>query len=57
MQHVFPVYTQEKECHDCYKCVRQCPVKAIRVVNERAYIVPEVSRPMPAKAAASRSAR
>ncbi|MCC8181086.1 MAG: 4Fe-4S binding protein [Planctomycetes bacterium] len=41
MQHVFPVYTQEKECHDCYKCVRQCPVKAIRVVNERAYIVPE----------------
>lgn len=41
MQHVFPVYTQEKECHDCYKCVRQCPVKAIRVVNERAHIVPE----------------
>ena len=41
MQHVFPVYTQEKECHDCYKCVRQCPVKAIRVIQERAYIVPE----------------
>ncbi len=39
MERLFPVYTQEKECHDCYKCVRQCPVKAIRVENERAYIV------------------
>ncbi|MCC8190317.1 MAG: 4Fe-4S binding protein [Planctomycetes bacterium] len=41
MQHLFPVYTQETECQDCYKCVRECPVKAIRVENERAYIVAE----------------
>ena len=41
MQRLFPVYTQETECQDCYKCVRECPVKAIRVENERAYIVAE----------------
>ena len=28
-----PVYTTENECQDCYKCVRHCPVKAIRIVN------------------------
>ncbi|MCD8352005.1 MAG: 4Fe-4S binding protein [Planctomycetaceae bacterium] len=39
MERLFPVYTQEKVCQDCYKCVRECPVKAIRVENERAYIV------------------
>ncbi|MDR1519178.1 MAG: 4Fe-4S binding protein, partial [Planctomycetota bacterium] len=41
MERLFPVYTQETECHDCYKCVRQCPVKAIRVENERAKVAPE----------------
>lgn len=41
MEHLFPVYTQEKECHDCYKCVRECPVKAIRVENEHAYVASE----------------
>ncbi len=41
MERLFPVYTQETECQDCYKCVRECPVKAIRVENERAFIVPE----------------
>ncbi len=39
MKSLFPVYTQEKDCHDCYKCVRQCPVKAIRVENGRACVV------------------
>ena len=28
-----PVYTTENECQDCYKCVRHCPVKAIRIVD------------------------
>lgn len=28
-------------CKDCYKCVRYCPVKAIRVVNGHAEVVPE----------------
>lgn len=26
-------------CKNCYKCVRACPVKAIRILNERAEIV------------------
>ena len=26
-------------CKNCYKCVRACPVKAIRVLNERAEII------------------
>lgn len=41
MERLFPVYTSEKVCQDCYKCVRECPVKAIRVENEHAYIVSE----------------
>ncbi len=41
MERLFPVYTQETECQDCYKCVRECPVKAIKVENDRAYIVAE----------------
>ena len=31
-----PVYTIENECQDCYKCVRHCHCKAIRIVNGRA---------------------
>ncbi len=34
-----PVYTLENECHDCYKCVRQCSVKAIRVKNGHASVI------------------
>jgi len=26
-----PIYTEKRECQDCYKCVRNCPVKAIKV--------------------------
>ena len=26
-----PIYTEKRECQDCYKCIRECPVKAIRV--------------------------
>ena len=36
-----PVYTIENECQDCYKCVRHCPVKAIRIVNGKASVIPE----------------
>ncbi len=39
MPRLFPVYTQETVCHDCYKCVRECPVKAIRVENGHARVV------------------
>ncbi|WP_201258045.1 [Fe-Fe] hydrogenase large subunit C-terminal domain-containing protein [Syntrophotalea acetylenivorans] len=36
-----PVYTAENECQDCSKCVRYCPVKAIKVTDGQARIVPE----------------
>ncbi len=32
------IYTEETECRDCYKCVRSCPVKAIRVQDNHALI-------------------
>ncbi len=28
-------------CRDCYRCLRECPVKAIRIVNHQARIIPE----------------
>lgn len=34
-----PVYTLINECHDCYKCVRQCPVKAIKIENGHASVL------------------
>lgn len=37
-----PIYTEETECQDCYKCIRQCPVKAIRVENGHAQIISEL---------------
>lgn len=36
-----PVYTEKTECQDCAKCVRNCPVKAIKMENSSAAIVPE----------------
>jgi iron only hydrogenase large subunit-like protein len=37
-----PVFTRFADCQDCYKCVRGCPVKAIRVENHHASIIPEL---------------
>ena len=37
---LYPVYTVPEECRDCYKCVRHCPVKAIGVKDDHAYIMP-----------------
>lgn len=34
----YPIYTEKTECQDCYKCVRHCPVKAIRVEEFHATI-------------------
>ncbi len=42
MDRQYPIYTVETECQDCYKCVRHCPVKAIRIVNGHANAVPEL---------------
>lgn len=36
-----PVYTEPENCQDCYKCIRECPVKAIRVEGNKASIIDE----------------
>ena len=36
-----PVYTTENECQDCYKCVRHCHCKAIRIVDGKASVIAE----------------
>lgn len=35
------VYTLTNECHDCYRCIRECPVKAIKIENGHASVIPE----------------
>ena len=37
-----PVYTIVNECQDCCKCVRHCPSKAIKVVDGRASVIPDL---------------
>jgi iron only hydrogenase large subunit-like protein len=37
-----PIFTEKRECQDCYKCVRNCPVKAIKVEGGYASVVPEL---------------
>jgi iron only hydrogenase large subunit-like protein/uncharacterized Fe-S cluster-containing protein len=32
------IYTQKANCQDCYRCVRFCPVKAIRIAGGQAQI-------------------
>jgi len=32
------IYTNENDCQDCYKCVRNCPVNAISMVDSHASI-------------------
>lgn len=38
LQHV--VYTNKAQCRDCYRCVRMCPVKAIRMDQGQAHVEP-----------------
>jgi len=35
------VYTNKAECRDCYRCLRVCPVKAIRMDNGQASVDPD----------------
>lgn len=35
------MYTVKNRCRVCYTCVRECPVKAIKIINGQAEIVPE----------------
>ncbi len=39
MNKVFPVYTLKNECSDCYKCVRNCFVKAIKIESGHASVI------------------
>ena len=39
MNKIFPVYTLKNECSDCYKCVRQCYVKAIKIESGHASVI------------------
>ncbi|MDR0503756.1 MAG: 4Fe-4S binding protein [Treponema sp.] len=36
-----PVHTVYEKCLDCYKCIRMCPVKAIKVIKGQAHIMYE----------------
>ncbi len=58
------IVTNPAQCRDCYRCVRNCDVKAIRVKDHQAQIVPELCiicgtcvRVCPQKAKSIRSAR
>jgi len=42
MDRTYPIYTVETECQDCYKCLRECPVKAIKVEKGHASVLPEL---------------
>ena len=42
MNHGYPIFTAEAECQDCFKCVRGCPVKAIKVEDGHASVMPEL---------------
>lgn len=42
MNFLNPIFTEKGECQDCYKCVRHCPVKAIKVEGGVASVIPEL---------------
>ena len=39
MNPLHPIYTERTECQDCYKCIRECPVKAIQVIDGHAGVM------------------
>ncbi|MCD7779697.1 MAG: 4Fe-4S binding protein [Candidatus Gastranaerophilales bacterium] len=39
MNNFYPVYTLKNECHDCYKCIRECYVKAIKIQDNSASVI------------------
>ncbi len=41
MMNTKPIYTIENDCKDCYKCIRNCPSKAIKVTEQKASILDE----------------
>ena len=41
MEKQYPVYTLKNECNDCYKCIRGCHVKSIRIQGGSASVINE----------------
>jgi len=39
MKKTYPVYTLKNECNDCYRCIRGCHVKAIRIQSGSASVI------------------
>jgi len=39
MNSTHPIFTEKNDCKDCYKCVRWCPVKSIKVEKDSASIL------------------
>lgn len=37
-----PIYTEITHCQDCYKCIRECPIKAISVEQGHAKVIPDL---------------
>jgi len=37
-----PIFTKENDCKDCYKCIRNCPSKAIKITEQKASIIDEL---------------
>jgi iron only hydrogenase large subunit-like protein len=40
MELLDPIYTRKRDCQDCHKCIRECPVKAIRVQDGFSQVMP-----------------
>lgn len=40
MELLDPIFTKRHECQDCHKCIRECPVKAIRVQDGFSQVMP-----------------
>ena len=40
-KHINLVYTVKDRCRVCFTCVRECPVKAIRIINGQAEVIGE----------------
>lgn len=36
------IYTEKNNCQDCYKCIRECPAKAIKIEDNIALILDEL---------------
>lgn len=42
MNHSYPIFTADAQCQDCFKCVRSCPVKAIKVADKHASVLSDL---------------